>query len=40
MNMNVDIDGDGKESPWEKHLCKICLLGALAVAFGSQSGAI
>jgi len=31
-----DIDGDGKASPWEVHLCKMCLLGAVAIAFGER----
>jgi len=35
--MNQDIDGDGVESPWERHLCKICLLSALILAFGERA---
>lgn len=35
--MDQDIDGDGIESPWEKHLCKICLLAALVLAFGKSA---
>lgn len=33
----TDIDGDGEVSPWEKHLCKLCLIGALIVAFGERA---
>lgn len=36
--MTLDIDGDGKQSPWETHLCKICIMGALALAFGDRLG--
>ena len=36
--MNGDIDGDGEVSAWEKHLCKICIAGAIAVAFGDRLG--
>jgi len=32
----LDIDGDGKASPWEVHLCKMCLVGAIAIAFGDR----
>jgi len=32
----IDIDGDGVTSPWEVHLCKLCLLGAIAIAFGDK----
>ncbi len=35
--MNQDLDGDGVESPWEKHLCKICLASALLLAFGKEA---
>lgn len=31
-----DIDGDGKASPKEIRLCQLCLMGALAVAFGDK----
>lgn len=37
MNPDMDLDGDGKVSPWEKHLCKLCLLGALVIAFGDKA---
>ena len=33
----VDIDGDGKVSPWETSLCKICLMAALVLAFGEKA---
>ncbi len=32
----MDLDGDGKVSPWERHLCKLCLMGALLIAFGDK----
>lgn len=35
--MNGDIDGDGQVSPWEKNLCKLCLMGALALTFGQEA---
>ena len=31
-----DLDGDGKVSPWESNLCRICLMAALAIAFGDK----
>jgi len=34
--LGMDIDGDGKVSPWERHLCKLCLFGALLIAFGDK----
>lgn len=33
----LDIDGDGKISPWESNLCRLCLIGALAIAFGDKA---
>jgi hypothetical protein len=35
--MNKDLDGDGVESPWERHLCKLCLFSALVLAFGERA---
>lgn len=35
--VGFDIDGDGATSPWEAHLCKICLTAALALAFGKEA---
>lgn len=32
----LDLDGDGKVSPWESNLCRICLMAALAIAFGDK----
>ena len=29
-SVGIDIDGDGKTSPWEANLCRLCLLIALA----------
>jgi len=39
MNPN-DIDGDGKVSTWETHLCKLCLMGALVLAFGDKAAGL
>ena len=33
----LDIDGDGKVSPWESNLCRLCLIGALVIAFGDKA---
>ncbi len=33
----LDIDGDGNISPWESNLCRLCLIGALAIAFGDKA---
>ena len=33
----LDLDGDGKISPWESNLCRLCLIGALAIAFGDKA---
>jgi len=32
----LDLDGDGKVSPWESNLCRICLMTALVIAFGDK----
>jgi hypothetical protein len=32
-----DIDGDGKTSPWEANICKMCLLAAIIIAFGDKA---
>ena len=36
-NQPLDIDGDGKTSPWEQNLCRICITLALAMAFGKDA---
>jgi hypothetical protein len=36
----TDLDGDGKVSPWEGQLCKLCLMAALALAFGEQAAGL
>ncbi len=36
-SLNVDIDGDGRISGWESNLCRLCLIGALAIAFGDKA---
>lgn len=33
----ADLDGDGKVSPWEANLCRICLMAALVLAFGEKA---
>ncbi len=33
----LDLDGDGKTSPWEANLCRICLIAAIALAFGDNA---
>lgn len=33
----LDLDGDGKTSPWEANLCRICLMAALVLAFGKDA---
>lgn len=35
-----DLDGDGEVSKWETHLCKLCLMGALALTFGQEAIAL
>lgn len=35
--MDADIDGDGKVSPWEANLCRMCLVAALVLAFGQDA---
>lgn len=35
-DIDFDIDGDGKVSPREIKICQLCLLGALAIAFGDK----
>jgi len=40
VNMDQDLDGDGIVSPWEKHLCKICLASALLLAFGKEAAGL
>ncbi len=34
---NMDLDGDGKISPWESNLCRICLISAIILAFGDNA---
>ena len=33
----LDIDGDGRSSPWEQNLCRICLMAAITLAFGKDA---
>ena len=33
----LDLDGDGKVSPWESNLCRICLISAIILAFGDNA---
>ena len=35
-----DIDGDGKTSPWEANLCRLCLTACLVLAFGNEAMAL
>lgn len=37
-DITADIDGDGKVSPWEANLCRLCLMGMLGLAFGKELG--
>ncbi len=37
MSSEFDIDGDGKTSPWEANICKMCLLAAIVIAFGDKA---
>lgn len=37
IRMTADLDGDGVVSPWEKHLCKLCLAAAVTLAFGKEA---
>lgn len=32
-----DIDGDGKETPFEAKLCRLCLAGMLLLALGTEA---
>lgn len=32
-----DIDGDGRSSPWEQNLCRICMMAAIVLAFGKDA---
>lgn len=34
---SLDLDGDGKVSPWESNLCRICLIAAITLAFGDNA---
>lgn len=34
---SMDLDGDGKISPWESNLCRICLISAIILAFGDNA---
>lgn len=36
----ADLDGDGKVSPWEANLCRICLMAALVLAFGEKAAGV
>ena len=36
-NQVLDLDGDGKVSPWESNLCRVCLLAAIVLAFGDNA---
>jgi len=33
----ADLDGDGKVSPWEQNLCRVCLMAAVILAFGDEA---
>ncbi len=38
MTMNgADIDGDGKVTPSELNICRMCLAAAIIIAFGDQA---
>jgi len=40
MKVNEDIDGDGKITPREVSLCRICLMAALVLAFGKEAAGL
>jgi hypothetical protein len=40
VKLDQDLDGDGIVSPWEKHLCKICLASAILLAFGKEAAGL
>ena len=33
----TDLDGDGTVSPWEANICRMCLLGVLALTLGKEA---
>jgi len=35
--ISTDIDGDGKITPSEVNICRMCLAAAIVIAFGDQA---
>ena len=35
--ISADIDGDGKVTPSEINICRMCLAAAIVIAFGDQA---
>jgi hypothetical protein len=36
-DISADIDGDGKVTPSEVNICRMCLAAAIVIAFGDQA---
>lgn len=36
-DLSADLDGDGKITPSELNLCRMCLAAAIVIAFGDQA---
>jgi len=36
-DISADIDGDGKVTPSEINICRMCLAAAILIAFGDQA---
>jgi hypothetical protein len=36
-DISADVDGDGKITPSEVNICRMCLAAAILIAFGDQA---